>query len=142
MQLDIPDKFVDRRPKGHYAEVELEDIDDFRPPVLAQIISDTKAKEEAIKNDKTLTKGQKRDQIGNLRSAVATQDTHSTEVLETQNHPELQTQSLSESLKPTAKQEQLKQETAQAVEDSVQINPEADSLWNAPRRKKKTLGRG
>lgn len=142
MQLDIPDKFVDRRPKGHYAEVELEDIDDFRPPVLTQLISDTKAKEEEIRNDETLTKGQKRDQIGNLRSAVATQDTHDTEVMETQNLPEPKTQSLSESLKPTAKKEQLKAETAQAVNDSVQINPEADTLWNAPRRKKKTLGRG
>ena len=139
MQLDIPDKFADKRPSGHYAEVELEDKDNFRPPVLAKLITDTKTKEQEIMADEKLTRGQKRDEIGKLRSAVATQQTHDSEALETMNHPELNTQPLSESLKTSEKKDQLTQETAEAVNDSVQVNVEADSLWNAPKRTKKKL---
>lgn len=141
LQLDIPDKYSDRRPKGHYPEVELEDIDGFRPPILKQLITDTKTKEEEIMADEKLTRGEKRDQIGNLRSKVATQETHDSVELETLNHPELNVQSLGESLKQTGKQEALTKEAEEAVTESVQINPEAGQLWNVPKRKKKKLGR-
>lgn len=131
LNYEIPDMYLSSKRIGNEAMIEFEQPD----RLIKAPLQDLKSEMEKVKNDSTMSMGQRRDKISNIQMQNEVARSQDIQPLE-----DIYSTTPGENVK-SDKEDKLKEEVGKLVQENIGQNSDPSGNWSVPKRRRSSTFR-